>query len=288
MVVIDAALVVRPTSRHAAGKVGPRVVVVEDDKALARLVQRKLRKLNFSVECVASAPEARAAFDRLQPDLVVLDLDLVDSTSWELLAEIRSRSSTPVLTVSMLRAEHNAVAALDMGADDYILKPFGLDELIARIRVALRHVARPSIGAQPILRVGNLELDLERHIVLRDTQQIHVTPTEFRLLKALVTQPDRFLSDRYLMDAVWGSDWRGGEHILHVYVARLRKKIEDDPSAPRYLLNESGLGYRFCPADSSPAPVGHPRLLDFIHAADSWGGAAGDSAWSASLRLRQS
>ena len=258
---MDAPVVVQSALRHGAGKAGARVLVVEDDKALARLVQRKLRRLSFSVECVTTALEARAAFDRVQPDLVVLDLDLADSASWDLLTEVRSRGSTPVLTVSMLRAERHAVAALDMGADDYILKPFGLDELVARIRVALRHVARPSVGAQPILRVGNLELDLERHSVVRDTEQIHVTPTEFRLLKVFATQPDRVLSDRYLMDAVWGSDWRGGEHILHVYVARLRKKVEDDPSLPRYLLNESGLGYRFCPADTGLAPVSHPRWM---------------------------
>jgi two-component system KDP operon response regulator KdpE len=260
---MDAAVVVQSAQRHAARKAGAgaRVLVVEDDTALARLVQRKLRRLNFSVECVTTASEARVAFDRLQPDLVVLDLDLVDSASWDFLTELRSRGNIPVLTVSMLRAEGNAVAALDLGADDYILKPFGLDELVARVRVALRHVARPEVGARPILRVGNLELDLERHIVLRDTKHIHVTPTEFRLLKIFATQPDRFLSDRHLIDAVWGSDWRGGEHILHVYVARLRKKLEDDPSAPRYLLNESGLGYRFCPADSGHASVSHPRLI---------------------------
>jgi len=260
MLVMDAPVAAQPAAHHGAGKAGPRVLLVEDDKALARLIQRKLRRLSFSVECVTTGPAALNAFDRRQPDLVVLDLDLVDSTSWDVLARVHSRGSTPLLSLSMQRAERHAVAALETGADDYILKPFGLDELVARIRVALRHVARPEAGALPILRVGNLELDLERHIVLREGNELHVTPTEFRLLKIFATQPDRFLSDRYLMETVWGSDWRGGDHILHVYVARLRKKVEDDSSAPRYLLNESGLGYRFCPDDADP-PSDSGRLV---------------------------
>jgi two-component system KDP operon response regulator KdpE len=117
--------------------------------------------------------------------------------------------------------------------------------LLARVRVALRHVAQPDSGADPVLRVGGLELDIERRRVLRDGHPVHLTPTEYELLKVFATHPERFLSDRTLINAVWGPAWQGGEHILHVYVGRLRRKLEDDAAVPRHVLTESGLGYRF-------------------------------------------
>ena len=224
---------------------GARILVVEDDRQLSRLLQRQLRRHNYVLDAVVSAPDARLAFERLPPDLVLLDLDLSDSSGWGLIERFRSRTAVPIVAVSTLRAERYVVSALELGADDYLVKPFGLEELLARIRVALRHVARPRSGADPVLQLGNLTLDLERHCVFRAGRPIHVTPTEYRLLKVFACQPDRFLSDRFLMDAVWGASRQPAEHLLHVYVARLRKKVEDDPSAPRYLLNQSSLGYRF-------------------------------------------
>jgi two-component system KDP operon response regulator KdpE len=242
-------VVERPQSasslERAPRRSGARVLLVEDDPGLARLIRRKLRQQSFSLELVASVEDANQAFERQRPDLVMVDMDLADDSARESIAYIRSRSTIPIIALSTRRSEHDAVAALELGADDYISKPFGLDELLARVRVALRHVARPESGVEPILRVGHLELDVERRRVLRDGRPIHVTPTEYQLLKFFATHPDRFLSDRMLIEAVWGPSWKGGEHILHVYVARLRRKVEDDPAAPRYLLTESGLGYRF-------------------------------------------
>ena len=230
---------------------GARILIVEDDKGTARMVQRKLRRHNFSLEVVSTAPDARRAFDGFRPDLVLLDLDLADSSGPDLITHIRSEGPVPIVAISAARAERDAVAAFERGADDFLLKPLGLDELLARIRVALRHVARPESGAAPVIRVANLQLDIEQRRVWRAGTPVHLTPKEYQLLKLFATHPDQFLSDRVLMDKVWGPSWRGGEHILHVYVARLRKKLEDDPSAPRYLMTESGLGYRFGVCDTS-------------------------------------
>jgi two-component system KDP operon response regulator KdpE len=226
-------------------RAGARVLLVEDDPGLARLIRRKLRLHRFTLELVTSEDEASRAFDRQRADLVMIDLDLTSGSGWQAITELRSRAAVPIIALSSRRSERDAVAALELGADDYLSKPIGLDELLARIRVALRHVAQPESGAEPILRVGNLELDIEQRRILRDGRPIHLTPTEYQLLKLFATHPDRFLSDRMLIDAVWGPSWQGGEHILHVYVARLRRKVEDDPADPRYLLTESGLGYRF-------------------------------------------
>ena len=230
-----------PTPKRA----GARVLLVVDDPGLARLIRRKLRLHRFTLELVTSVDDASRAFDRQRADLVMIDLDLADGSGWQAIADLRSRAAVPIIALSSRHAERDAVAALELGADDYLSKPIGLDELLARIRVALRHVAQPDSGAEPILRVGNLELDIEQRRILRDGRPIHVTPTEYQLLKFFATHPDRFLSDRRLIEAVWGPSWQGGEHILHVYVARLRRKLEEDPGAPRYLLTESGLGYRF-------------------------------------------
>jgi two-component system KDP operon response regulator KdpE len=221
------------------------VLLVEDDPGLARLIRRKLRQHRFTLEVATSVDDAARAFARQRADLVMIDLDLAEGAGWEAIADLRSRAAVPIIALSSRHAERDTVAALELGADDYLSKPFGLDELQARIRVALRHVARPDSGAEPILRVGNLDLDLAQRRILRDGRPIHVTPTEYELLKFFVSHPDRFLSDRKLIEAVWGPSWQGGEHILHVYVARLRRKLEDDPAVPRYLLTESGLGYRF-------------------------------------------
>jgi two-component system, OmpR family, KDP operon response regulator KdpE len=234
----------------APKRAGARVLLVEADRALTRLIVRKLRRHSFSIEAVTCARDGRAAFERFHPDLVLLDLDLGDSSGWDFITDVRTRGAVPIVTLSGVRTERHAVSTLELGADDFLIKPFGLDELLARIRVALRHVARPRAGAEPLLQLGNLELDLERRAVFRDRQPMHVTPTEYQLLKVFATHPDRFLSDRFLIDAVWGPGWRGGEHILHVCVARLRKKVEPEPATPRALLNESGLGYRFATSDS--------------------------------------
>jgi two-component system KDP operon response regulator KdpE len=163
----------------------------------------------------------------------------------DVIRAIRQRVSTPIVVLSARGAEHDKVAALDLGADDYLTKPFGVNELLARVRVALRHAARPAAGTEPIIRLGDIEVDLERRRVTSSGQQIHLTPTEWDLMKLFVTSPDKVLTDRMILQAVWGSAYPSQAHSLHVYVARLRKKLEIDSSSRRHLLTEPGVGYRF-------------------------------------------
>ena len=156
---------------------------------------------------------------------------------------MRERASTPIIVLSARGAERDKVQALDLGADDYLTKPFGVDELLARVRVALRHAARTSDGGA-IFRTDDLEVDLEHRRVTVAGRDVHLTPTEYELLKALITHPNKVLTTRMLLTWVWGDQYGAGDHYLHVYVARLRKKLASDPQGPRYLVTEPGVGYR--------------------------------------------
>jgi two-component system, OmpR family, KDP operon response regulator KdpE len=235
----------RPADRRFDTKTGLGILLIADDKALARLIHRRLRYHNYRLQTVPDPLVAREVVDVFRPDLVLLDLDTGHSCGFDLIADIRSRMAVPIVALSSRVRERDIVAALEQGADDFVAKPFGLDELLARIRVALRHVAKPDRGADGVMQVGELLLDLERRQILRDGQTAHLTPTEYRLLKVFAIHPDRYLPDKWLIDEVWGPSWRGGEHILHVYVARLRKKLEIDATHPRHLVTESDAGYRF-------------------------------------------
>ncbi len=224
---------------------GARVLVVDDEPAILRVVQTNLSGHGFRVDTAASGQEALEASIRVRPDLVLLDLGLPDMDGMDVIRAIRQRVSTPIVVLSARGAEHDKVAALDLGADDYLTKPFGVNELLARVRVALRHAARPAAGTEPIIRLGDIEVDLERRRVTSSGQQIHLTPTEWDLMKLFVTSPDKVLTDRMILQAVWGSAYPSQAHSLHVYVARLRKKLEIDATSRRHLLTEPGVGYRF-------------------------------------------
>jgi two-component system KDP operon response regulator KdpE len=185
-------------------------------KGLAKVIQRKLRRHGFRFETVPTPLAAREQVDLFRPDLLLLDLDTANPHGFDLISDVRACSAVPIIAISSQATERDAVAALERGADDFIAKPCGLDELLARIRVGLRHVAKPDGGTDPVMSVGELQLDVERRRVLRNGQLVHLTPTEYRL--------------------------------LHVYVGRLRRKLEPDPAHPRYLMTESGVGYRFAAA----------------------------------------
>src|SRR5713101_4856264 len=205
---------------------GARVLVVDDEPAIQRVVRTNLSGHGFRVDTAASGEEALDASLRVRPDLVLLDLGLPDMDGLEVIRAIRERGSTPIVVLSARGAERDKVAALDLGADDYLTKPFGVNELLARVRVALRHAAKPATGTEPIIRLGEIELDLERRRVTSGTQLVHLTPTEWELMKLFVTSADKVLTDRMILQAVWGSAYRSQAHSLHVYVARLRKKLE--------------------------------------------------------------
>ncbi len=212
---------------------------------MIRTLRTNLRGHGFQVETAETAADAKASYDRRAPDLVVLDLNLPDGDGFEIVRHVRERSGTPIIVLSARGGERDKVNALDLGADDYMTKPFGIDELLARIRVALRHVARPAVGTERRLRSGELVVDLERREVSLAGRVVHLTPTEYDLLKVLLTTPNKVLTDRMLLQQVWGPDYGDESHYLHVYVARLRRKIEDDAQAPRYIVTEPGVGYRF-------------------------------------------
>jgi two-component system KDP operon response regulator KdpE len=168
----------------------------------------------------------------------------------EIIAAVRARSSTPIIVLSARGAEQEKVRALNLGADDYLTKPFGVDELLARVRVALRHSARPSSGNEALYRNGDLEVDFERRRVSIRGAEIHLTPIEYDLLKAFIASPGKVLTDTMLLSRVWGPEYGADSHYLHVYIARLRKKLEPDAGSRRMILNEPGVGYRFNPVES--------------------------------------
>ncbi len=223
---------------------GALVLVVDDEPAILRAVRANLSRHGFQVETAESGAEALESCSRLHPDLILLDLGLPDMDGMEVIRIVRSRDSTPIVVLSVRGAESDKVAALDLGADDYLSKPFGVDELLARIRVALRHAVRPSSGAAAQFRTGELEVDLELRRVTVAGREVHLSPTEYQLLKAFISHPNKVLTDRMLLQQVWGPEYGSEAHYLHVYVARLRKKLEEDPQRPRYLTTEPGVGYR--------------------------------------------
>ncbi len=223
---------------------GARILVVDDEPAIRRAVRIHLARHGFRVDEAETAREGLDRFARNLPDLIVLDLGLPDLDGLDVIREVRTRTNVPILVLSVRDAERDKVAALDAGADDYLAKPFGVEELLARIRVALRHVARPARGTRSVFETGELRVDFERRAVTVAGRPAHLTPTEYELLKAFVEQPNKVLTDRMLLQRVWGTEYGSEDHYLHVYVARLRKKLEADPQRPRYLVTEPGVGYR--------------------------------------------
>lgn len=234
---------------------GARILIVDDEPAIRRAVETNLARHGFLIDTAESGRAALEHVVAFHPDLVLLDLGLPDIDGVEVIRELRQRTSTPVVVLSVRGQERDKVMALDTGADDYLTKPFGVDELLARVRVALRHSARPSSGAAAVFRTGQLTVDLERRRVSVAEREISLTPTEYELLKAFIAHPDKVLTDRMLLQRVWGPEYGDEAHYLHVYVARLRKKIEEDPQNPRYLRTEPGVGYRLVSESAEGARI---------------------------------
>jgi two-component system KDP operon response regulator KdpE len=224
---------------------GARILVVDDEPTFVRAVETNLRKHDFKIDKASTGHQALEAYARGRPDLVLLDLGLPDIDGLQVIRSIRSHASTPIVVLSARGGEGDKVSALELGADDYLTKPFGTRELLARIRVALRHAAQPPHGAEPVMKLGDLEIDLERRRITLAGSEVHLTPTEYDLMKIFASNPDKVLTDRTLLDAIWGGGQRQQAHSLHVYVARLRRKIEVDPQVPQHLVTEPGVGYRF-------------------------------------------
>ena len=221
-----------------------RILIVDDEPNIIGTVAPLLRARGYDV---LSAMTGRAAIDgveRDQPDLVILDLGLPDIQGVEVCRHVRASSNVPILVLSARGAEGDKVAALDAGADDYVTKPFGAEELLARIRVALRRVETPSPASGPIVR-GELTIDRERFRVMRGGEEVRLTPKEFELLTFLAQHPGRVLTHRVILKAIWGPHAADQPEHLRVLIGSLRKKIEPNPSSPKYILTEPWVGYRF-------------------------------------------
>ena len=228
---------------------GARVLVIDDEPAILRAVETNLRRHDFQIDTATSVAEALARYDDARPDLVLLDLGLPGAEGTDFIRAIRARSATPIIVLSAREGEHDKVEALDLGADDYLTKPFSVNELLARVRVALRHAAKPARGAAAVFRNGVLEVDLELRQVRVGGAEVHLTPTEYELLRVLIENPNKLLTDKTLLQRVWGPDYGSEAHYLHVYVARLRKKLEPGGGAGRFIVTEPGVGYRLLVAE---------------------------------------
>lgn len=217
-----------------------RALVVDDDREVRTLIASVLAVEGYEVLTAVSVSEARALLAHAAPDVVILDLGLPDADGGVLLRELR----VPVVVVSARQDEAGKIALLDAGADDYLVKPFSVPELLARVRVALRHRGVNVAAAQTRYAVDGLEIDLEGHRVTLQGEALRLTPTEFRLLARLVRTAGRVVTHRQLLTDVWGAEFTEHTHYLRIYMGTLRAKIETDPSAPRFLLTEPGVGYR--------------------------------------------
>jgi two-component system, OmpR family, KDP operon response regulator KdpE len=226
---------------------GPRILVVDDERQILRALQTSLRGAGYEVETAETAETALAAAAMRPPEALIVDLVLPDGTGTEVVRELRTWSSAPVIVLSAVGDEREKVAALDAGADDYVTKPVGIDELIARLRAVLRR-ATPS--AEPVLTISELELDLEKRELRVGGKPVHLTPHQFDLLRVLALNEGKLLTHRAILQEVWGPGYGSESNLLHVHVSQLRRKIEPDPARPRYLLTEPGAGYRLVdPAD---------------------------------------
>jgi two-component system KDP operon response regulator KdpE len=224
---------------------GPLVLLIEDEPQMRRFLTATLRVHDYRVIEAATAREGLAQAAGRNPDLVLLDLGLPDADGLEVTRAIRHSDRVPIIVLSARGQERDKVTALDLGADDYLTKPFGVPELLARIRVAMRHAAVPSgAQAEPVFHVGKLQVDTERRQVLLDEEEVHLTPTEYRLISALVRRAGRVVTHRQLLEEVWGPNYAEQTHYLRVYMAQLRHKLEQDPTRPRLLTTEPGIGYR--------------------------------------------
>ena len=221
------------------------VLVVEDDRQMRRFLRTTLSALDYRVIEAASVAEALAAVTTHNPDVILMDLALPDGDGIALTGRIRTWSRVPIIVLSARGREEDKVAALDKGADDYLTKPFGVNELLARIRAAMRRSMTSSPGAEPaVLAVGPLRVDQARREVTVDGREVRLTPIEFRLLVLLAGNAGRVLTHRQILKDVWGPSYVGETHYLRVFMAALRRKIEPDPARPRLLLTEPGVGYR--------------------------------------------
>jgi two-component system KDP operon response regulator KdpE len=223
----------------------PKILIVDDEPQILRALRAGLTAHGYDV---VSAFDGEEALDRAaaeQPDAVILDLNLPKRSGLDVCRSLREWSAVPIIVLSVRDTEREKVAALDLGADDYLTKPFGTDELLARLRVALRHAARESEPADPVVKAGDVTIDLARHIVRRGEEEVRLTATEYKLLAYLAVNAGRVLTHTQILSHVWGSGYETETQNLRVYVSQLRRKLDPDSLQPQLITTEPGVGYRF-------------------------------------------
>ncbi len=226
----------------------PRVLIVDDEVQIRRALARSLEGHEYEVREASDGASALSAFEPFKPDIVLLDLMLPDMGGVDVCREIRRNHRAPIIILSVIGEEKTKVDALDAGADDYLTKPFGMDELLARVRVALRRGASDR-AQRAVIAASGLTLDLERRSVQLDGRDVRLTPTEYSLLKYLATNAGRVLTHAMILREVWGADYADDTHVLRTCVNQLRSKLADDPASPRFIRTDPGIGYRFIALD---------------------------------------
>lgn len=221
-----------------------RILVVDDEPQIRRALRTSLQAHGHEVETVGTGTEALESVAGGAPEVVFLDLGLPDIDGIEVVRSLRAFSQVPVIVISVRESQNDKVGALDAGADDFVTKPFGVDELLARLRAVVRRSA-PTASPRTRFHFGDVEVDLAKRLVKRRGEPVHFTPTEYDLLEALVTNPGKLLTHTWLLQRVWGAGYSQESHYLRVYVRQLRQKLGDDATAPRFIITEPGVGYRW-------------------------------------------
>jgi len=221
---------------------GTRILVIDDEKQIRRMLKTALTGYGYDIAEAPSGQEGLNQTAIFHPDLIILDLGLPDLDGIEVIKRLREWAQTPIIVLSVREDEEDKIRALDAGADDYVTKPFSMGELLARLRVALRHMAKSE--DEPVLVFGKLTVDMARRLVFLDGEEVKLTPTEYEILKYLALQAGRVVTHGQLLRAIWGPNYQEQTHYLRVYVGQLRRKIEADPSQPAIIVTESGVGYR--------------------------------------------
>jgi len=227
----------------------PRILLIEDEAEIRRFMRTSLVASSYAVQEAESGRDGLLHCRSQPPDVVLLDLGLPDISGFEVIQQLRMWSGVPIIIVSARGQEADKVAALDVGADDYLTKPFGVNELLARVRVMLRRKAQSNASTESVFSAGHLKVDLSRRRVFVKGEEIHLTPTEYRILTVLIADPGKVLTHRQLLREVWGPDCTHEVHYLRVYMNQLRRKIGDSPTPPQLVQTEPGIGYRFCSLD---------------------------------------
>jgi two-component system, OmpR family, KDP operon response regulator KdpE len=223
----------------------PHILVIDDEPQIVRALKTILTQNGYRVSTASRGEEGLDLAAVTPPNVVILDLRLPDISGLEVTRRLREWTQVPILVLSVREGEQDKVAVLDAGADDYLTKPFGIEELLARVRVALRHATQAQGSAEAVVQVGDVTIDLSRHVVTRSGEEVRLTPTEYDLLAYLAVNAGRVLTHSSILQHVWGSAESNNVEYLRVYMMQLRKKLEDDPRHPRVLITEPGIGYRF-------------------------------------------